>query len=291
MPVPKGGAPVPVPPVKIDGPEKTSGLPGDKNEPGTLARGKIEDGAAGGINVAQGDPKVRGQGQGPAPVPPVGTPSAVGSPPITVPEPAERPRPTPVEQGAVKYDVRTYRCNEQDSSFKALSKKFYMSERYERALLFYNRTHPLVADEVRIDPPRLKAGTAVFVPPLEILEQRYPDVIPGLSAQRSAAAPRGETPGAAVPAVPVAVTPPAGERPVPSAGAPGTIVRANASAAGGPKNYRVATGGEPMYLIAQRTLGNAQRWHEIYRLNPRLDPELPLREGTVVLLPADARIP
>ncbi len=283
-PAPKGDKPAPLPAGKPGDLEKRSGLSGGNDE-GTLARGKMEDGSTGSMNLAQMD--LKGQ-----PVPVVGAAPTGGSPPVSVPGPVNRPgQSTPVKGDAIYYDVRTYRCTAEDTSFKALSKKFYMSERYDRALLFYNRTHLLVAKEVLIDPPRLTAGTTVFIPPLEILEQRHPDVIPGLPVQRSASqtppsdrvVPTAQKP---VPAVPVAVTPVPGTGP-----APGTpVVRVNASTPGEPKSYRVAQGGEPMWRIAQRTLGNAQRWNEIYRLNPHLEPELPLREGTAVLLPADARV-
>ncbi len=284
-PAPKGGEPKPVPLNKPADPEKRSGLSGDNRDEGTLARGKIEDGSTGAMNVAQVD--LKGQ-----PLPAVGAAPAGGSPLDPMPAPAKRPGPgAPVEEGATKYDVRTYRCKAEDTSFKVLSYRFYMSERYERALLFYNRTHPLVAEGVLIDPPRLKEGTTVFIPPLEILEQRHADVIPGLPVQRSASeAPSSRRGAPAGPeetrSVPVAVTPRPGAGPAPV----NAVVRANAPASGEPKSYRVARGGEPMWQIAQRALGDARRWNEIYRLNPHLEPELPLREGTTVLLPADARI-
>jgi hypothetical protein len=42
--------------------------------------------------------------------------------------------------------------------------------------------------------------------------------------------------------------------------------------------------------IAIRTLGSADRWMEIFRLNPGLNPKETIPAGTRLLLPRDARM-
>jgi hypothetical protein len=45
-----------------------------------------------------------------------------------------------------------------------------------------------------------------------------------------------------------------------------------------------------MRAIARNTLGDDQRWGEIYNLNPQLRADL-IPEGTDVRLPTDAKLP
>jgi nucleoid-associated protein YgaU len=68
---------------------------------------------------------------------------------------------------------------------------------------------------------------------------------------------------------PIAVGPAAAARPVPEA----------------PRTYRVRGGGEMLYDIARQELGNAERWSEIYRLNPQVRPEFAVPAGTDLRLP------
>ena len=42
--------------------------------------------------------------------------------------------------------------------------------------------------------------------------------------------------------------------------------------------------------IAGRTLGNRDRWIDIYKLNGRFNPEYPLPIGTILRMPSDARV-
>ena len=101
---------------------------------------------------------------------------------------------------------------------------------------------------------------------------------PALGVGPPSLLPGGERAAVAVPVVP----------PARSSG----VIPANAQAApGGTKLYRVqAPEGEAMYLIAQRALGDSNRWSEILRLNPSIMPERPVPQGTTVVLPGDARV-
>jgi nucleoid-associated protein YgaU len=73
---------------------------------------------------------------------------------------------------------------------------------------------------------------------------------------------------------------------------PAIPASARATAQAGPvtRSYKVQARGERLYDIAGRTLGDSNRWSEIYRLNPQVAPEMPVPGGTWLHLPADARV-
>jgi nucleoid-associated protein YgaU len=54
--------------------------------------------------------------------------------------------------------------------------------------------------------------------------------------------------------------------------------------------YRVHDGGEMIREVARRTLGNGDRWTEIYQLNPRFDPKELIPAGSTLRLPRDAHV-
>jgi nucleoid-associated protein YgaU len=159
------------------------------------------------------------------------------------------------------YDEETYLCKPNDT-FEKISTLYYHTDNYERALLLFNRNHPRAPDGVRQEPPLLQEGQPVFIPPLRILEKQYGNAIK---------------------------TPPT---PLPPAGAPKPPPGSATSnaAPSGDHTYRVRKGNEMVRDVARRTLGNADRWEEIYRLNPQFNPSYPLPESTVLRLPADARV-
>jgi MraZ protein len=73
------------------------------------------------------------------------------------------------------------------------------------------------------------------------------------------------------------VSVPAGEPPL--APSPGPVVV-----------YQVRGAGETMREIARRTLGGEDRWADVYRLNPSMQPDGVITAGASVKLPADACI-
>jgi len=171
-------------------------------------------------------------------------------------------RPLPIRKAPANDNFleEEYRIAPGDT-FAAVSKRFYFSDKYAAALQRYNRDYPIASRDLKQDPPRLSPGTVVWIPPIRILERRYP----GLTG--------GETAGAnpnwnAAPGV----------RPVPSTG--------------GYKTYRVRDGGETMQDIARRTLNNPNAWADVYRLNPTLNPSaaVPIPAGTLLRLPAEAKV-
>src|SRR5262249_373538 len=71
---------------------------------------------------------------------------------------------------------------------------------------------------------------------------------------------------------------------------PGAPLGGAVDAPPGSKLYRVQPQGETMREIARATLSTSERWAEVYKLNPSFRPQYPVPAGTVLRLPADARV-
>lgn len=89
------------------------------------------------------------------------------------------------------------------------------------------------------------------------------------------------------PQAPPGATPKGADRPEPAAPAP----KPRPARKAGGKMFCVPPGEMSLRDVARLTLGSDQRWEEISRLNPQVQPEGIIPEGTILLLPADARIP
>jgi hypothetical protein len=238
-------------------------------------------------------------GAGSAGLPPVGAVPSAGSPPIPVPVPGATPRPAVSAEPTVKvYEEQIYTCKPEDATFEALSERLYKSKDYAQALLRFNREHPRGAPELQGASPQLRQGMQIYVPPREILEDRYPNAIPGLKSQQVPPGRESVSGSQSSPVAhsepqpaPVAVTRPQTPVPVPTVAAPApgqaNSVPATSAAAGG-KVYRVAAGGEQLFEIARRELGDGRLWTEIYRLNPSIVPGV-IPAGTVLVMPDNAR--
>jgi hypothetical protein len=59
---------------------------------------------------------------------------------------------------------------------------------------------------------------------------------------------------------------------------------------GATRLYRVRSSGETFRDIAQHTLNNSDRWAEIYKLNPGVNPATLIEGRTVLYLPGDAQV-
>jgi hypothetical protein len=191
---------------------------------------------------------------------------AGGLPPVKEPEPIPVGRtpgaavpalPVPSSPGSVvraaqpevvSYTEETYVANAGDT-FASISRAKYRTDAYARALYLFNRSHPLAGDEL-LQSDALKAKQPVYVPPKEILQSRYPDAV-------------GDAKGSGV-----------------TVGS--TSQRASTPAA---RTYRVGAGGEKVYDIATKVLGDGNRWVEIRDLNPGWNPELPIPAGIALRLP------
>lgn len=285
--------------------------------------------------VAQGPPAPIGA-EPFRPVPPVGTPASAGSPPIAVPTLPANTMTAQVEA----FDELMHMCK-QDDTFASISNRYYLSEKYARALQLFNRDHPRATDGVRQQQPVLQPGQPVYVPPLHILERKHAAEIPGFTplpagpaatnpattpantvipsptyplplasdapASTATANPTGPAssyaplPAQPIPPSPAATSPaapPAGTalqgdlaQPRPTTVAAPSPTTGNAwSTPTGDKLYRVRQNGELMREIAGHTLGNKDRWPDIYKLNQRFKPEYPVPQGVVLRLPTDARV-
>jgi nucleoid-associated protein YgaU len=169
----------------------------------------------------------------------------------------------------------TYRVAADDNFWK-ISRKQYGTARYFQALTRHNQ------DRVP-DPEKLRPGMQISTPSAAYLEKNYPDLIekspPGAEASRS---------GAARPNF---------ERPLSDSGFDGPASRAT-TGDGAATGYFYSKGGDPLYRIgpddtltsiAQRHLGRASRWTEIYEQNRDIlkSPD-DLKLGTVIRLPGDS---
>ena len=229
-------------------------------------------------------------------MPPPNNPLGPTNPPATNPNPGTPIAPSPIVPASsasqvkvIDYDAKKYHCTEQDKSFADVSGVVYGHEKYGKALWLFNRDYPGTGDNLRQDPPRFLPGQVVHWPPLEVLQARYPgdvnDPGPRATASSPASGPRpGPTPAAA-PVITVG-------QPMPLVATPGNPNAAalppaqNFAAADNVKMYRVRDGGEHILQIAQTTLGDRNRWPEIVRLNPSLDPRYPVPSGIEIRVPA-----
>jgi nucleoid-associated protein YgaU len=184
------------------------------------------------------------------PLPAFAPPAVASSPPTAV-----------LATSVDSYDVEVYRCQSADS-FRGISKAYYGSEKYERALLMYNRENSPNGTDFRQDQP-LRAGQTISIPPLRILTKEYGNVIsvPPTSTE----APR----------------PPDNGQPRSAATTTGTATQ---------RAYRVGDKGQTFWEIARKTLNDSGRWTDIYSRNKNHDPLLPIPAGEILYLPPDARV-
>jgi hypothetical protein len=196
--------------------------------------------------------------------PPVATPIKLATPPMVARAPADdsvqvtAPGSAQVES----YDEEAYRCSANDT-FRSISLAYYRTDKYERALQLFNRNHPLAADALKQDTPTLEPGLNVYIPPARILDKYFAAVpVSGKAPALPPSAP--DTPAALQPSQPAPVT-------------PGSSARE--------RTYRVKNNGEMFREVARNTLGDPDRWADIYRLNPRFDPAEPIPSGTELRVP------
>jgi len=174
----------------------------------------------------------------------------------------------------------TYRVAPDDNFWK-ISRKVYGTARYFQALTRHN--------EERVpDPQKLRPGTQILTPPAAVLEEQYPDLIEKTSP--SAAPSNGVSDRTSLR--------PTFEKPLVDGDGDLADQKSRTDVESAPAGYFYSKTGEPLYRIghddtlgsvAQRHLGRASRWHEIYDLNQDVlkSPDN-LTLGTVIRLPSDA---
>jgi hypothetical protein len=202
----------------------------------------------------------------PAPVPqtPLGMPITATTPPIRLPDSlptrplSSVPAATPValttqvvSYEEIRHSVRT------GDTFASLSTEYYNTDGYAKALLLWNQTHPRASDAMARD-GTLVPGDKVFIPPVGQLEQHCSAAI---STVKPAPRPAG--------AIQTGFTTPA---------------------AADFAYYKVVEE-ESVEVIARRTFGTGDRANDLLRLNPNLRSGQTVPAGTMLLLPAGARVP
>lgn len=197
--------------------------------------------------------------------PPRGASGATPRDPFVAPvRPAAPPAPK-----RDSYLEEQYRWKPTDS-FAAISTRYYSTDKYAAALQKYNRDYPLASPAMRQNPPMISPGQMIWIPPARILERDYGADIQGLEP---VVAPRSAQPQVEP------VGPP-----------PGLNNSGFGNAA--PQPYKVRDPGESLQEIARRTMGDSTQSLRIRSLNPTLSPDarLPIPAGTVLRLPAEARV-
>ncbi len=249
------------------------------------------------------------------PLPPVSIPNAGG---VQTGAPALRPSPATMQQPPVTvgatpvvkdFLVQNITLKPEDTNFAEFTRQHCISASYAQALLQYNLEENPANSGLRQNPPQMQPGMTVKVPPVSVLEDRYPHLLPGLKPLTPTPAPAAAPPPAAVnpqlrtssmspaaePTVSVSTLPAAPVRSsVPVVAAPAAPVipagppvasTGGAVATAGSRQYVVQVQGERMRDIAERTLGDPERWSEIYRLNETINPAYPIPVGTTLRLP------
>ncbi|HMP02650.1 MAG TPA: LysM peptidoglycan-binding domain-containing protein [Gemmatales bacterium] len=201
---------------------------------------------------------------------------------------------TPGRSAVQSYDLQSMVVRENET-FATLSVLFYGSDRYQHALAEFLRDR---------DPrlTRLTPGQTVDLPPAEELERRFAQMIlpPPAAANRDAGLMRASAPApdAATPeprATPPAqpgqvVMPPMASVPQQPQGASTPARPQQAAPPPAERGYRVQVN-DTLFLIAKRTLGDGNRWTEIYQLNrDLLQGGTQLRADMYLRLPADAQV-
>jgi Tfp pilus assembly protein FimV len=150
-----------------------------------------------------------------------------------------------------------------------ISQQYYLTEKYTQALLWYNHDQPMGAESRITEVNRLTPGQVLRVPPLRVLERKYPHTISGLANVAPASEVR-----------PASVNPPS----------PNALPGLQAPPSGTYPLYRVRDPGELLADIAKHTLGASAQAERIRQLNPALAPQAPIPGRTILRLPGEARI-
>jgi len=137
-----------------------------------------------------------------------------------------------------------------------VSLKYYEDTVYGNALLLYNKENPTGNGSIR-------------VPPIEVLNKRFPNYVPKVSTRTTIQPTSGTIP---------VTTPP---------------IETGMEFQNPLKNFPVYTvkgDGETLQEIAERTLGNPGYWKAIKELNPAINEKERIPSGTQMYLPPQARV-
>jgi nucleoid-associated protein YgaU len=174
------------------------------------------------------------------------------------------------------FDLKLHRPRAGET-YASIAKEQYGSERFEAALAAFNRDR-----DARLE--TVAPGRPVYVPPLEQLRRRYGNLIgPDSAAPRSAPAAPSPLSQYTPPSTPPDVVPAGGT-------VRDSLAKPAGAAAAELPRYRVRTD-DSLYLIAKKTLGDGERWRDIWKLNQDLlKGSTQIEIGMVLKLPADAKL-
>lgn len=253
----------------------------DRHFPAPARLGSLAEEKSGAAQVPSSPSPPRSQGQ--AVVireQPDFQPARPGIPVVTRPTAPMIVKEYPRPQIQVKTtEIRTY-TPRQNETYTLISRQLYGHEKYDAALAQFNKDRdPKLAT--------ISPGQRIFYPNREYLEQTYPGLIGTASSSTSRRSPLDAS-GPTSQYVPPGGTQLAETRITQaSARTPSSV---DGSRREQFQRYRVREK-DSLFTIAKRTLGNGDRWTEIYALNKELlpDPNRP-ELGLLLRLPTDAKL-
>jgi hypothetical protein len=128
------------------------------------------------------------------------------SPLAATPDKSAPARPASNGASVTVYDEQDYSCRPGDT-WEEISKHFYMTDRYAKALQRHNQLHARASERMK-DSGQVAQGERVFVPQAYVLEERYADAIakpaaaPASTMPATFVAPSGSPPPPAPPVSP-----------------------------------------------------------------------------------------
>jgi hypothetical protein len=114
---------------------------------------------------------------------PVGVAPTASVPAFSTPTVSVAPKVRAVQANVVVYTEESYVARTGDS-YRSISLAKFQTDKYANALSRFNYSHPLADENLPAD-GSLSAGQKVYIPPKEILDKRYPELVgsaaPGVS--------------------------------------------------------------------------------------------------------------
>lgn len=123
----------------------------------------------------------------PSPVPARPEPPTDTRPPAVPAPPPERAL-TAAAVDSWDEEIHGWKAND---TFGTVSQAYYGTTAYTRALIEFNRVHPQGAEGLRANPPVVRPGEKVFIPPIRILEKDHAALVSGRGDPPAPAAPAG----------------------------------------------------------------------------------------------------
>jgi hypothetical protein len=136
---------------------------------------------------------------------------AASAPPLAKPA-------TLAEPQVIVFTEKEYSCQPSDT-FEALSKRFYNTDKYAAALRRHNQNHARASYQMGRS-GQITPGEKIFIPPADILDQRYPDAIGKPSSSAPAAVPASFNATGSPPPRPLAPLSPSAAPPLAPVGSP-----------------------------------------------------------------------